>query len=305
MSDVVLHHYEVSPYAEKARLMLGFKALAWKSVEIPMLMPKPDLTCLTGGYRRTPVLQIGADVYCDTKAIARVLEQIRPEPTLFPAGNEASERALSAFGDAMFLQVVTVLLGCGFFPRDFMEDRRNLFGAGFDAERARRDVPVKRDQLHAALAVLDAQLSDGRRFLLGTAPSLADFSIHGPVSLLRLTPPTASLLAPFARVAGWRERVAAVGEGRRTEISAADAIVIAYRSEPETGGGVEPNPNGYAPGDRLSIAPDDYGCDPVVGELVALDSFEIAIRRSHPRVGSVVVHFPQQGFVIMRSSEPG
>ena len=41
--------------------MLGFKGLAWKSVEQPPILPKPDLTPLTGGYRRIPVLQEGAD----------------------------------------------------------------------------------------------------------------------------------------------------------------------------------------------------------------------------------------------------
>ena len=71
--DLVLHHYPESPYAEKVRRILGFKGLAWKSVTIPMMMPKPDLLALTGGYRKTPVLQIGADVYCDTDLIARVL----------------------------------------------------------------------------------------------------------------------------------------------------------------------------------------------------------------------------------------
>src|ERR1700720_4727412 len=67
MTDIILHHYETSPYAEKVRLGLGLKGLAWASVEIPVIMPKPDLTALTGGYRKPPVLQIGADLYCDPK----------------------------------------------------------------------------------------------------------------------------------------------------------------------------------------------------------------------------------------------
>ena len=68
MADIILHHYTMSPFAEKARLMLGFKQLAWRSVHIPPVMPKPDVVALTGGYRKTPVLQIGADVYCDSQA---------------------------------------------------------------------------------------------------------------------------------------------------------------------------------------------------------------------------------------------
>ena len=70
MPDLVLHHYLGSPYAEKIRCILGFKDLAWRSVEISPVMPRPLLMPLTGGYRRSPVLQVGADVYCDTRRIA-------------------------------------------------------------------------------------------------------------------------------------------------------------------------------------------------------------------------------------------
>ena len=63
MTELVLHHYPFSPYAEKIRAMLGYKGIAWKSVQIPPVMPKPDVVALTGGYRKTPILQIGADIY--------------------------------------------------------------------------------------------------------------------------------------------------------------------------------------------------------------------------------------------------
>lgn len=81
MSEPILHHYPVSPFAEKVRAMLGFKGLAWKSVQIPLILPKPDVVALTGGYRKTPILQLGADIYCDTALIARVLERLAPAPS--------------------------------------------------------------------------------------------------------------------------------------------------------------------------------------------------------------------------------
>ena len=85
MSDLILHHYPMSPFAEKVRLILGFKQLPWRSVLIPPVMPKPDVVALTGGYRKTPVLQVGADIYCDTALIARLLESRQPTPSLYPA----------------------------------------------------------------------------------------------------------------------------------------------------------------------------------------------------------------------------
>ena len=51
MTDIILHHYAVSPFAEKLRIALGLKRAAWLSVDIPSVMPKPDLMPLTGGYR--------------------------------------------------------------------------------------------------------------------------------------------------------------------------------------------------------------------------------------------------------------
>ena len=92
MTDIIiLHHYDISPYSEKVRLGLGLKGLAWASVEIPVIMPKPDLTALTGGYRKAPVLQIGADIYCDSQLIMRELERRHPSPSFYPAGRGTAD----------------------------------------------------------------------------------------------------------------------------------------------------------------------------------------------------------------------
>src|SRR5215469_16999967 len=76
MSEVILHHYPLSPYSEKIRLALGLKGVSWNSVEIPVWTPRPKLTPMTGGYRRTPILQMGAEFYCDTLRILKAVEQL-------------------------------------------------------------------------------------------------------------------------------------------------------------------------------------------------------------------------------------
>ena len=60
---LILHQYDISPFSQKAQKMMGLKELSWQSVEMPMIAPKPDVEALTGGYRGTPVLQIGQDVF--------------------------------------------------------------------------------------------------------------------------------------------------------------------------------------------------------------------------------------------------
>ena len=99
MADLILHHYPTSPFAEKIRLVLGYKNISWKSVIIPMIMPKPDVVALTGGYRKTPILQIGADIYCDTALICDVLEHLQPEPSLYPEPSKGMGRTLAQWAD--------------------------------------------------------------------------------------------------------------------------------------------------------------------------------------------------------------
>ena len=57
--------------------------------------------------------------------------------------------------------------------------------------------------------------------------------------------------------------------------------------------------NGRKPGDRVEVMPDDYGKVKVFGEIVALSSQHIAIRRHDPRAGEVIVHFPRAGFLVL------
>ena len=76
MSDVILHQYDSSPFSEKVRICFGIKGLAWRAAQQPVIMPKPDLIPLTGGYRRIPVMQIGADVYCDSATRVKIVNNI-------------------------------------------------------------------------------------------------------------------------------------------------------------------------------------------------------------------------------------
>jgi glutathione S-transferase len=304
MSELILHHYDASPFSEKIRLILGRKGLAWRSALQPNVMPKPELVPLTGGYRRIPVLQIGADVYCDSQRIARELERVAPEPTLYPGGSEGVCHALNLWADRMLFQAaVPVVFGKigDAVPAAFVEDRRKLMGGG-DFGALIRAAPLFAEQLRAQLQLLEAQLADGRAFLLGPEPSLADFAAVHPVWFLRAIPPAAAALVEFAAIRRWAERCAALGHGRRSEIAPADALAIARAASPAPPAGVAPGePNGLVAGDRVAVVPDDYGFDPVAGELVAADVHAVAVRRSSPETGEVVVHFPRAGIRITKT----
>ena len=127
MHDIILHHYEFSTFSEKVRIALGLKQLAWRSVDIPGLPPRPLLSPLTGGYRRAPVMQVGADIYCDTHAILAALERMRPEPSLFPAGSLGLARGLGfAWERQMWIPTIGVLVHYigEHIPPEFLKDRK-------------------------------------------------------------------------------------------------------------------------------------------------------------------------------------
>lgn len=302
MSELILHHYPGSPFAEKARLMLGFKGLPWRSVVIPRWMPKPDLLPLTGGYRRTPVMQIGADVYCDTACIAAELERRFPTLTLFPPGTRGTAHMIGAWADkTLFLAVVAVVFGthAETLPKELKDDRFAFSGGMIDAERYRADQPHLRAQLQGHLAFLEAALSDERLYLLGAKPSYADFCAYGPVWMLANRAAALGLLDASPRLTDWYSRMTAVGHGMVRDLDAKEALNIALEAQPEK---VEmmvmPRPPGsdLAAGTRVVVAPDDYGKDPVEGYLLGLTQEEIVVRRGDPLVGEVNVHFPRAGY---------
>jgi glutathione S-transferase len=306
----ILHHYPVSPYAEKARLMLGFKRLAWKSVLIPLIMPKPDVVALTGGYRRTPILQVGADIYCDTALIARVLEELAPAPSFFPQGDTYALRAAAQFADStLFLNTVPVAFQPGMgMMKIFFKDAAPEYLAAFGKDRSAYRGATRRGPAHECRANLvgllggiEAQLA--APFLFGADPCYADFSLYHALWPLWLPEDLRPMLAPYPRTLAFMERMTAIGHGNSSEISSGDAIQFAKSSTP----GPVKNPvaletNGIGLGAQASVMPVDTGLDPVTGDLVTASADRIVIRRTDARAGTVHVHFPRLGYQI---NKPG
>jgi glutathione S-transferase len=302
--ELILHHYWESPYAGKVRNILGFKKLAWRSVLIPMVMPKPDLTALTGGYRKTPVLQIGADVYCDTDLIARVLDRVAPDPPLFPDASEPLAMFLGAWQQELFtLAVRRVGTTVPVFPEGFVEDRGKMVEGGYSLEKILREAPAQREQLRAKLALLDRHLEAHGPFVLGARASLADFSFAHPVFPLQMFPQVAGDLEPFPHVRAWIERMGAFGQGTFTELSSGEAVAIARAATPLPASGVDAGePNGYRAGERVCVVHENWGMDPTAGELVASSMHEIVLRRTDERAGEVFVHLPREHYVVTRAA---
>jgi glutathione S-transferase len=295
---VILHHFEASPFSEKIRLIFGLKKIAWQSVLIPRIMPKPELMPLTGGYRRTPVLQIGADVFCDTQVIARELEARFPEPSLCPAGHAGMPWIVGMWTDRAFFNSTIPLV---FGSLGDKVPQTKLRGAPFDVAAMTAALPHHRAQFRTNMDLLEAELS-ARPWLLGDTASLADVNAYMNLWYVRTNlPDSGALFEEFSRVRDWERRLKAAGHGARTDISGADAIAIAHAAKPDTKVTPDPrDPSGHKPGDRVAVIADEPVRTTVEGEIVALSAQHIAIRRVDARAGEVVVHFPRSGYVVER-----
>jgi glutathione S-transferase len=311
MTDFILHHFASSPFSEKVRWIFGFKQLAWRSVDVPMILPKPDVVALTGGYRRTPFLQVGADIYCDTALIARVIDRAAPTPSLYPAAAGGMAHVVAHWADSALFwaaipftsQPTTIghLIGGAAptpeFLKALVEDRAAMLGGG----RVRATHGDAGAQLTSYLGWIEATLAAGNGgFLLGEQPCIADFAAAQSVWFMRLAPPVASTLAAYPRLTAWFERVAAFGHGSPTEMSSADALAIAAGAGAHATTIVEPG-LGLEAGAPVTVAATDYASDLVAGTLVGLSSDEVVVERKDERAGVVHVHFPRIGYQVKKA----
>jgi glutathione S-transferase len=303
--EVILHHYYDSNYAEKARLLLGLKKLAWRSVTIPDIMPKPDLMPLTGGYSKTPVLQIGSDVYCDTRRIADELELRCPQPSLFPYGRGIAD-VLQYWSDYdLTLSGGRYTIGQAHekWRPEFHADRAAMWGVPVDLDRMRRSAVRYRQQLVAQIDWLAQMLADGRPFLQGTEPGAADIAAYHILWFLHFGGDNCTdVLAGITLVNDWMSRVRDIGHGNRSEMTAAEALDVARETTPSTKPYIEPgNTEGFELGQQVQVRPHLAGRNPTVGTLVLLTRQHLAIGHRNERVGDMVVHFPRIGYVVSRA----
>ena len=305
MSDLILHHYAMSPFSEKIRLIMGFKRLAWRGVSIPNVMPKPDVIALTGGYRKTPVLQIGADIYCDTALIADVIDERAPRPTLYPGDIAGASRILAQWADStLFWTAVPFALQPAGLAHMFegvppeavkaFGDDRNIFRANMPR--------IRPADATAALTLYLERLEEtlGKQsFFFGPALSIADLSIYHCLWFVVRGGPVATILESFPALQAWRARVAAFGHGTYEKLDSGEAITIARGATAEKSLG-NFDTHGLAIGQRVVVAATDTGVDPIEGTLYGATKSRISIAREDQRAGNVVVHFPRLGFELRR-----
>ncbi len=299
--SLILHQYDFSNFAEKARLMMGFKGISWRAVEIPPIAPKPKLTPLTGGYRRTPVLQDGADVWCDTKLIARELERRVPQPTFYPPNTSGMADAIAWWAEQQFMRPTALYVSgvnADHMPEGLHADRAKLHGLPLPSIEAVRKAAFRNLQLvRPQVKWIADMLVDGRPYLLGDQPCIADFATYHVVWFFRGRHiDCREVLNAYPRLLAWRDRMAAIGHGHRTNIEADAALAEARAATPSTPRPSEPQEGDPLPGQRARVRASDNARDWIEGEVHFIDADEIALLHENDEAGLIAVHFPRLGY---------
>ena len=312
--DILLHHYAQSPFSEKIRLALAYKELAWGSVIIPPIMPKPNLMPLTGGYRKTPVMQIGQHIICDSLLMTKVLDQIQPAKTLFPAAQLAAVEALSRWGDGEFFRMTLPIafqpeglpqLFAGFSEdvlANFAGDRQTMFK---DASVSSISTSMAKRFLQINLPKFETTLNASGAYFFGAEPTAADFSIYHPLWFVDLAGLLPDIIEDFPAVKNWFGLLSDLSSAATEEIADTQALTIAKEDTTDWQPLGSPIKLVKAEiGSPVAVIANDYGKDPVVGELIACTTEEIIIKRDAEVNGEsteVYVHFPQFGFEIKKA----
>ena len=295
MPEIIFHQYAMSPFSEKIRKILALKNLEYREVDQPAWMPKPHLTPMTGGYRRIPVLQVGADIYCDSALIARTIEKHCPEPSIHPGGNSIAAEAVATWADkTLFFSTVALVFTAmaEVIPPALFDDRRKMFPQ-MNLDVLRGAVPGSRGALASACAMLEASLARYTH-VLGDSFSVADAAVYHTLWFVRSDPVAAQAIYSRPHLAAWFARIEGMGNGQPAAMSGDDAIAVARDSEPaDVGDTLADDPSGLTLGTRVGICSDDLPTDVFVGKLVALREHEMVIQRENAEVGRVAVHFPR------------
>ena len=284
----ILYHYEASPFAELVRAAFGLKGLEWGSLIVPN------------------IVQLGANLYCDTGAILPALEAL-PGPSLYPQPLGPLHRLVASWanGPQFFAHVGAAMGGMSpaMMGEGFIKDRQARFG--MDLAALGRAAPHLAGQALVAARWLSDTLADGRPFIGGDAAGAGDLALWSNIWFVKAVPTAAANAAAMLampHVADWFARLAALGHGTRREVTADHALTEARKAPPAPVGGRVDAP--YAAGMRVGISQDGTKDAPSIGRLLRCDSGGITIARDveQDRDGetglTVHVHFPRLGQVV-------
>ena len=236
-----LYQFELSHYCEKVRLILDYKGLAYRKVEVTPGIGQIDLMRMSG-QRQVPVLKDGNEVIADSTAIAKYLDRQYPDRPIIPTDPKQKGLCLMLeewADEVMGLNARKAMLGAFSHNSDFRTAAlpastppllKNLIGAfpGEVFDVLGIGVGLGPDAIHSAKTTLRQNLEAlcfillDHPYLLGDQPTLADFAVAGmsmylkfpegpyldlPTSLKGKGVPGLADVGAFEPFFSWRDRL--------------------------------------------------------------------------------------------------
>jgi len=188
-----LFQFQSSPYCAKVRKILEYKGVEFEIVEIDYLERK-ELLAASGQIMVPAVTLSSRETVSDSDRIAMRLEELYPEPTLFPPGGRGLHIALGRYidgevEDALFrVAIPDEMANAARQGPDrlafwrFIRERK--YGAGF-CEKMVAESQANWERATNILNPFEEQLS-GQAFIAGRI-GLADFCLYGQLYYLAFT----------------------------------------------------------------------------------------------------------------------
>jgi len=188
-----LYQFATSPFCAKVRKILDYKGIDYEAVEVDYVERKELV--MASGQIMVPALTLdNGETMVDSDRIAMALEELYPEPTLFPHAWLGVHLALARYfdtelEDALFRAAIPYELT---HYRRLGADhealwrliRERKYGVGF-VEQMVREHSANLSRAHGLLAPLEESLGD-RAFILGRI-GYADFALYGQLTCFAIS----------------------------------------------------------------------------------------------------------------------
>ena len=283
--------------------MLGYAAISWQSSIVPPMPPRPTLDPMLGGYRRIPVAQIGADIFCDTRLIAAEIARIADKPGLsFTTAESEIAKFAENINDTVFMPVVQganpgkVLrkLVFQYWPWQIAGLLKDRAMVGKYSKLPRLNGAKRREIVDNFKDDLETKLKDSS-FLFGETPTIADFAAYHLVWFAGQTR-SGQFLKNKPQASAWELRMSKFGHARHTKINKSQLFETAKNSAPRELSKDETAGAGI--GESVIIEPSDYALDATSGTLVGESNERWIIARESDSFGTLHIHFPKHGYTI-------
>jgi glutathione S-transferase len=205
MTDITIFGFPASSFVHIVKLVLTHKEVPHRFHDLEPDMGSPKHLALHP-FDRVPILQHADFVLYETSAIVAYLEELFPQPALQPAQPR----------DWALMNQWISAVNSYYYPYMIYHvgHERNVFPR-LGIEPDEKVVAHALPKIEIGLQVVERQLADGRPYLVGVDPTIADYYLLPSTFSFARTDEGKAMYARYPVFSAWRERTEALPTVRR------------------------------------------------------------------------------------------